>query len=157
MRITALARRVHQNNGNIANACNFKRAIIIPQRRNIVNHRRASANRALHDRGFARIDRNSSPCPRQSADERFHAREFIAFPHKWRAGTGGFTANVDNRSPRTRHRKCCFGGHVYVNILPTVGEAIGRGVNDAHHVRLIQPDGPRAHLQGWPGRSDALE
>ncbi len=64
----------------------------------------------------------------------------VAFPHRRPAGPRAFAADIDDRRARLPP---CRGGMVardrIVEELAAVGEAVGRDVEDAHHLRLVEP------------------
>ena len=73
-----------------------------------------------------------------------------------RARPGRFAADVDDRRALRRHVRAGLGGRGGIGELAAVGEAVGRGVDDAHHLRLVEADGALAELQRRPRRRQRL-
>ena len=59
-------------------------------------------------------------------------------------------------APCRRHVGARRRGRRRVGELPAVGEAVGRHVDDAHHLRLVEADGALAELQRRPRRRQRL-
>ena len=59
-------------------------------------------------------------------------------------------------APSRRHVRAGRRGGRGIGELPAVGEAVGRGVDDAHDLRLVEPDGALAELQRRPRRGQRL-
>ena len=148
VQILALTRRVHQHHRRAAACGKFQAARIVAQSRNVVDQMRARAQRRLHHRRApgVRTDRRASRS--QPFDRRDHAFKLVAFPHRRCARTGAFAAHIDDRRARLKHGRGVGIGHIgIVHELPAIGEAVGRHVEDAHDLRLIEPDRARAALQ----------
>ena len=129
------------------------RALVEGQRRDVVDHPRPGLERCRHDVGLARVDRHRRAARGKLADDRHHPLDLIAFPHRCGARPGRFAADVDDRRALGRHVRARFGGGRRIGKVPAVGKAVGRDVDDAHHLRLVEADGARrraaAAAAGW--------
>ena len=99
----------------------------------------------------------AAPVASEPLDRRDHALQLVAFPHRCRAGPGAFAADIDQRRPRLEH---CGGMGIgdlgIVHELAAIGKTVGRDIENAHHLRLIEPDRARAELQRGMGCAGGL-
>ncbi len=90
----------------------------------------------------------------QLLDHRQHPLDLVAFPHRRCAGTRGFAADIDDRGALGRHIGAGLGGRCRIGVGAAIGKAVGRRVDDAHHLRLVESDRSLAQLQRDRGRGD---
>ena len=89
-------------------------------------------------------------------DHRHHAFHLVAFPDQAGARARRFSADIDDRGALSGHVRACRGSRLRVGELPAVGEAVGGGVDDAHHLGLVEPDRAFTELQRRPRRRQRL-
>ena len=119
---------------------------------------RAGGQRGLHHRGPARVGADCRTRPGQPLDRRDHAFQLVALPHRGRAGAGAFTADIDDRRAGLEHGGGMGIGDLgIVHELAAVRKTVGRDVEDAHHLRLVEPDGPRAAVERGMRALEAIE
>ena len=148
VQVVPLAGRVHQDDRNSARSDELEAARIVPQRRDVVDQVCSRGERRLHHLGPARVDADRRAHRRAVLDRGNRTLDLVAFPHRGRAGPGAFPADVDNRRPGLVHRRGVRPGFLgIVEELAAVGEAVGRDVENAHDLRLVEPDRPLAQLQ----------
>ena len=99
-----------------------------------------AAKRRLDHRRAAAVYRDRGAGSGQGLDDRDHALRLVAFPDGGGAGAGRFPADVDQRRARRKHRVSVFERSLGpVEELAPVGEAVGRYVENAHDLRLVEP------------------
>ena len=118
------------------------------QGRDVVDHVRAGGERGFHHRRAAGVDADRRAHRHAVLDRGDRALDLVAFPHRRRAGPRAFAADVDDRRAGLEHRR---GVRLrllgIVEELAAVGKAVGRDVEDAHDLRLVEPDRALAELQ----------
>ena len=148
---------MHQHHRHARRGDHFGRARIVGQRRHVVDQPRAGPERRRHHVRLARVDRHRRAAAGELADDRHDALDLVAFPHRLRAGPGRFAADIDDRRAFARPCRAPASAAAAASAkLPAVGEAVGRRVEDAHHLRLVEPDGALAQLQRRPRRGQRL-
>ncbi len=145
---------VHQDHRNARRRDDPGRAIVMGQSGNVIDHPRSRHQRGLDHRGFARVDGHRRAARGELLDDRQDALDLVAFPHIVSAGPGRFAADVDQRRPCRRHHGAGLGGGAGVGELAAIGETVGRGVDNAHNLRLVEPDCATAQLKRWTRGND---
>ena len=142
------AGRMHQHHRTTGACDHFGAARIMREARDVVDQMRARFQRSLHHRCLARVHADRRAHAGAGLDRGDDAFDLVAFPQRLATRARAFAAHVDDRCPRFDH-----GGGVVtaglgiVQEAPTVAEAVGRDVEDAHHLRLVERHGPRPQLQ----------
>ena len=93
---------VHQHDRHRRGRDHAGRAVVVGQRRDVVDHSRAGLDRRRHDVGLARVDRHRRSAARKLADHRRDPLDLVAFPDDACAGPGRFAADVDDRRALAR-------------------------------------------------------
>ena len=152
MRPLARLGRVHQHDRAARLRHHFERAIVPQQGRDIVDDCRARAQRRLHHRGLARVDRDERAAAREPFDHGEDAANLVAFPHGGGTRPRRFAADIDHRRPRRRKRDPGTRGRRRIVVQrAAVGETVGRDVEDARDARLIEAQRAFAQHQ-WRAR-----
>ena len=125
---------VHQADRNAAGGNHIQCRRIL-QRVDVVDHMHAGGNRRAHHFGFAGVNRERYRYTAQTFDDRQYALQFLAHADRLRAGAGGFSADVEDI--RTLGDQLLRMGNrgIAPQMLATVREGIGRGIDDAHDER----------------------
>ena len=84
---------------------------------------------------------------------RLDARNLVTLPDGLGAGTRGFAADIDQGRTMAQHVHAERDGIG----RRAAGKAVGRDVEDAHDLRLIERDGAGAELQRCAGRGEASQ
>jgi hypothetical protein len=104
--------------------------------------------RGFHHRRAARVDAHRRAHRDRVLDRGDRALDLVAFPHRRRARAGALAADVEDCGAGLVHRRGVgFGFLGIVEELAAVGEAVGGDVENAHDLRLVEPDRARAELQ----------
>ena len=110
---------------------------------------RARLQRRLHHGSLARVDADRSAHADTGFDGRHDAVNLVPFPKSLCTRAGTFAADIDDRSARLDHSGRVIAPRLAVIEEPApVAEAVGCRVEDAHDLRLVEPDRSCAKLQG---------
>ena len=118
--------------------------------------RAPARRRGFHVGGLAGVDGHGHAAAGKLADDRCDPLDLVAFPDGRSAGASGFTADIDDRRAfrgQARARFRCCG---WIGELTAIGEAVGRRVDDAHDLRLVEADAALAKLQRRSGSGQRL-
>ena len=151
VRVALRRGRVHQHHRAAGARDDLHRAVVVAQRRNIVDDAGTRGERRLHHRGLARVDRYRDTALRQRGDDALDAPDLVAFPDERRAWARRFAADVDDRGACRRHGETGIGRGGGIDMLAAVGKAVGGDVEDADDLRLVQPHRAFAERQHGAG------
>jgi len=142
---------VHDTERAIAVA-DRRQAVRIAKAFDVIDHVRAGRQRLAHHERPAGVDRQWLAAIAQRIDHRHHAIEFFFGRDRRRAGSGRFAADIDDVDAVGDHLLRMRQRQLERIEAATIGEGIGRDVQDAHHQRteFIAGDGQpvAAALQG---------
>jgi hypothetical protein len=124
-----------------------RRAIVIGKGGDVVDDGRAGAERRVHNGCLARVDGHGGAGAGELLDDGQDALDLVAFPHRLCTGAGGLAADIDDRGSRGGHGVAGGGGSGRIVVPPSVGKAVGRDVEDADDLRLVEPDRAIARLK----------
>ncbi len=96
------------------------------------------------DVGVHRVDAHRDSLRDKIFDDRHHAIGFDARIDAFGAGPGRFAADVDDRRAVGDEAQAVFDGAVTVEKQASVGEGVGRDVDDAHHLNAHSGRNPMA-------------
>ena len=138
-----LALVMHQDDRHACFRHHPRRPFVPGQSGDVVDQRRAGAERGFHHACLAGVDRHRGAARAERGDQRQHPLDLVAFPHRLGAGPGAFAADVE-------HRSACLTGRetlVDAGSDPSIRKTVGGRIEDRHHLRMVEPDGARAQLQ----------
>ncbi len=147
---------MHQDDRRARRGSDLRRARVVGQGGHVVYHPRARLERRRHDVSLAGVGGNRGSTRGELADDRHDALDLIAFPDDTSAGTSRLPAHIDDRRAFARHVGAGRGRRARVGELSAVGEAVGSGVDDSHHLRLVEANGALAQLQRGSRRGQRL-
>ncbi len=136
------AAHVHEDNGAAAGREEGGGCGVVGQRADIVDDSSADVQSAGHRLGVAGVDGNGRALLGECGDDRENAGLFDTRGH-WRgAGAGAFAADVQDGGALFQHAFGAGNGHIGVEVVSAVAEAVGRDVQDTHDVRTGAESGP---------------
>ena len=134
----------------------LRRAVVIGQRRHVVDHPRAGLDRCRHDVSLARVDRDRRAAASELPDRPGRSARFRRLPRSSsRPGRVDSPPTSMIAAPSRGHVRARLGCGRGVREPAAVGEAVGRGVDDCHHLRLVEADRSLAELQRSARRRSA--
>ena len=138
---------VHQDDRRVGDRYNFGGAGIESQGGDVIDQAGAGLKRRRHYFAFAGVDRDGRAARREAFDDRAHAFDFVLRPDLLRSGPSRLSADVQNGGALAGHPHAGFHRRGRIFEPATVGEAVRSDVEDAHDLRLVEPDNSVTELQ----------
>ena len=137
---TRFALHVHQHDGDAECGGGIERAFAA-QAVDIVDHPGARLHGRAHHLGLGGVDADRHGHLRSQAfDHRHHATKLFFDLHFGGAGSGGFAADVEHVGALLHQPQRMRDGGIGRVMRATVGERVRGDVDDAHHLRAVEPE-----------------
>jgi len=108
---------------------------------------RARRERRFEDACAPCINTDCGPHRRAIFDSGDHPADFLILKRRRSAGASAFAANVDDRCACLQHRGGAGAAGLRIIMRSAIGETVGRDVEDAHHLRLVEPHHARTAFE----------
>eukprot|EP01137_Pigoraptor_chileana_P023133 Opistho-2@88954 len=135
-----LAPHVHQAQARLRMGQHGRQGRLALQRLDVVDDVHAQVQRTAHDLGLAGVHRHRHAQAQSLGQHRCDAPPFLIDAEAQRPGAARLATDIEDVGPLLHQRPAMRDGAARRAVLASVGEGVGRDVDDAHHTRAAQID-----------------